>query len=610
MNIFSNAVRSEPSFNPQIGDLPLLQSVEHFRTLLEHSSDLITMLTPEGVVQYASPSSERMLGYALEEWVGGSIFAFVHPEDQPAIREVLFAALRQVGTPQRGECRFQHRDGSWRVLEGICTASRNERGELGLVVNARDVSERVAQTEALRRQMLHDALTDLPNRTLFRERLQRAIVEAYEQKKPLALLLLDLNRFREINDTFGHQWGDTLLQQVSTRLRGVLRKSDPIARLGGDEFAVLLPNTGDEIGAQRVATRLVRVLEHGFVVEGRALSIGASIGAALYPEHGDDADTLMRRAEIAMYTAKRAHGDFAFYQSEHDFHTPERLLFAGELQQAIACDQLLLHYQPKENFVTGQVCQVEALVRWRHPERGLVPPDQFIPLAEQTGLIRSLCHWVLNDALHQCALWKREGLRLRVAVNLSMCNLQDPGLPDVIVKLLARWDLDPSWLEVEITESALAADPGRTLAILTRLHNMGVRIAIDDFGTGYSSLAYLKRLPVDTIKIDKSFVMGMATEEDDATIVRSTIELGHNLGLQVVAEGIEDVETWNLLKSLGCDFAQGYFLSRPLPAKDFTTWVHAARRGGQVLDAASFDVGKINRRIAGKKENGFLAVRV
>ncbi len=580
MSIFPNAARNEPSQKDHVGDPSLPKSLEHFRTLLEHSSDLITMLTPDGFVRYASPSSERVLGYALEDWVGGNIFSYVHPDDQDTLRPIFLSALQKMGVAYRGEFRFRHQDGSWRVLEIISTASRTETGEVGLVVNARDISERIAQTEALRHQTLYDALTDLPNRILFRESLQHAILNAYHQKKPLALLLLDLNRFREINDTFGHQWGDTLLQQVSSRLRGVLRKSDPLARLGGDEFAVLLPNAGDEIGAQRVATRLIRVLEHGFVVEGRALSIGASIGIALYPEHGEDADTIMRRAEIAMYAAKRSHSDFAFYQSDQDHYSPDRLLFAGELQQAIACDQLMLYYQPKADFVTGEVSHVEALVRWRHPERGLIPPDQFIPLAEQTGLIRSLCHWVLDDVLRQCALWKRNGHRLQVAVNLSMRNLQDPGLPDVIVKLLSRWDIDPSWLEVEITESALAADPARTLAILTRLHDMGIRIAIDDFGTGYSSLAYLKRLPVDEIKIDKSFVMGMATEDDDATIVRSTIELGHNLGLQVVAEGIEDEATWELLKSLGCDFAQGYFLSRPLPAGEFTTWLQASGHSG------------------------------
>jgi EAL domain-containing protein (putative c-di-GMP-specific phosphodiesterase class I) len=307
----------------------------------------------------------------------------------------------------------------------------------------------------------------------------------------------------------------------------------------------------------------------------------------LCPEHGEDADTLLRRADIAMYAAKRAHGGFAFYQPEQDDHTLDRLLLAGELRHAIENDQLVLHYQPKASFATGCVSHVEALVRWNHPQRGLVPPDQFIPLAEQTGLIRPLFLWVLNDALRQCSVWRQEGIGLHVAVNLSMRNLQDPRLPDTLVNLLSRWNLEPAWVELEITESTLAADPERAMKILTRFSTLGMRIAIDDFGTGYSSLAYLKRLPVDEIKIDKSFVLGMVNDENDATIVRSTIDLGHNLGLKVVAEGVEDQATWDLLTAWGCDLAQGYFLSRPLPAPDFVAWLHACGRGGMDQERVS-----------------------
>jgi diguanylate cyclase (GGDEF)-like protein/PAS domain S-box-containing protein len=554
----------------------LHKSVEHFRALIEHASDLIAVLAADGLVRYVSPSSKRVLGYAQEEWVGVDVFPYVHPDDESTVRAAFSYAVQNVGSAHRGEFRFLHRDGSWRILEAITTGSHSETGDLGIVMNARDISERVAQTAALRYQALHDALTDLPNRTLFHESLQQAILNAQRYKKPLALLLLDLDRFREINDTFGHHWGDTLLQQVGERLRGALRKSDPISRLGGDEFAVLLPNTGDQSGATRAATRILNVLERAFVVEGHTLNVGASIGIALFPEHGEDLDTLMRRADIAMYAAKRTSGGFAFYQPEQDHHSPDRLLLVGELRQAIENDHLVLHYQPKACFETGRIAHVEALVRWRHPQRGLVPPDQFIPLAEQTGLIRPLCLWVLNAALRQCAHWRDEGIKLHVAVNLSMRNLHDPHLPDAIMKILSQWRLDPTWLEVEITESALAADPTRALEILTRLSDIGVRISIDDFGTGYSSLAYLKRLPADEIKIDKSFVLGMAADENDAAIVRSTIDLGHNLGLKVVAEGIEDQATWDLLESWGCDFAQGYFLSRPLPAPDFASWLHAS----------------------------------
>jgi diguanylate cyclase (GGDEF)-like protein/PAS domain S-box-containing protein len=562
----------------------LQKSLEHFRALIEHSSDLIAVLTPDGLIRYVSPSSTRVLGYTQDEWIGMNMFSYVHPDDECSVRSAFLVALKDIGRAQRGEFRFLHHDGSWRVMEAITTGSHNEYGELGIVMNARDISERVAQTAALRYQALHDALTDLPNRTLFRESLQQALLHAQRYKKPLALLLLDLDRFRDINDTFGHRWGDTLLQQVGERLRGALRKSDPISRLGGDEFAVLLSNTGDENGATRTAIRIINVLERPFNVEGHTLNVGASIGIALFPEHGDDPDTLMRRADIAMYTAKRAPGGFAFYQPEQDHHTPDRLLLVGELRQAIECNELVLHYQPKASFATGRVAHVEALARWQHPRRGLILPDHFIPLAEQTGLIQPLCTWVLNEAIRQCAQWRDDNLLMHVAINLSMRNLHDPQLPDALLQLLAQWSLEPAWLEVEITESALAADPGRALEILTRLSDMGVRIAIDDFGTGYSSLVYLKRLPVDEIKIDKSFVSGMVMDENDATIVRSTIDLGHNLGLKVTAEGIEDQATWDLLRSWGCDFAQGYFLSCPLAASDLAAWLRKSDRSEALLE--------------------------
>jgi diguanylate cyclase (GGDEF)-like protein/PAS domain S-box-containing protein len=557
----------------------LRQSVEHFRSLIENVSDIILVLAPSGTLRYASPSSKRVLGYAPEEWVGTNVFAYVHPDDQAAARMALTHAQQNPGVACTGEFRFRHRDGSWRMLEAIGTGSRDEAGEVGIVVNARDISEREAQTAALRYQALHDALTDLPNRTLFRESLQQAILEAQRYNKSLALLFLDLDRFREINDTFGHQWGDVLLQQVGPRLRGTLRKSDPVARLGGDEFAVLLPNVGDVMVVRRVASRILSALEQPFLIEGHTLDVGTSIGIALCPEHGEDADTLMRRADIALYIAKRAGSGYAFYAADQDHYRPERLLLTRELRHAIEHDHLLLHYQPKASVSSGSVAHVEALVRWQHPQRGLLPPDHFIPLAEQTGLIRPLSLWVLNTALRQCAVWQHEGLALHVAVNLSMRNLQDSQLPDTIARLLHTWQVEPSWLEVEITESALAVDPERTLEILTHLGDMGVQIAIDDFGTGYSSLAYLKRLPVDEIKIDKSFVIDMATDDSDAAIVRSTIDLGHDLRLQVVAEGVENQATWDLLATFGCDFAQGYYLSPPLCAADLVRWLQKSPWG-------------------------------
>jgi predicted signal transduction protein with EAL and GGDEF domain len=348
---------------------------------------------------------------------------------------------------------------------------------------------------------------------------------------------------------------------------GVLRASDTVARLGADEFAVLVPGA-DPRGAAVVAGKMLQALEAPFELAGQQVEATASIGIVLCPEHGDDLETLLRRAEGAMYAAKQNHSGYATYSFEQDQHTPGRLALVGELRRAIEHDQLVLYYQPKVAHNPSRVTSVEALVRWQHPEHGIIPPDQFIALAEQTGLIQALSQWVLNAALRQCQEWRAAGLHLPVAVNLSMRNLHDSQLPNTIGSLLETWGVTPAWLTVELTESAVMADPGRAMEILSKLRHMGVRIAIDDFGTGYSSLGYLKRLPVQQIKIDKSFVMAMAADENDFAIVRSTIDLGHNLGLTVVAEGVENETTWELLTRLGCDGAQGYYFSRPLPESD------------------------------------------
>ena len=416
---------------------------------------------------------------------------------------------------------------------------------------------------ALEYQALHDALTDLPNRVFLQLRLERAITAARTEDAHFAVLLLDLDRFKEVNDTFGHQYGDALLQQAARRLQSTLRESDTVARLGGDEFAVLLPRA-DQTRATKLADKLIRCLEAQFLVRMQQVDVGTSIGIAVYPEHGEDATMLIKHADTAMYVAKRTRSGFAVYEAEHDEHTPSRFALTAELRHAIEHDELLLHYQIKVDARTGGVDTVEALARWYHPERGLLDPPDFIPLAEQTGLMKPLTRWVLGEALRQCCRWHETGLDLCVAVNISAQNLQDPGLIDTIVSLLDETGRQASDLALEITESALMADSTRALETLTVLHEMGVRIAIDDFGTGYSSLSYLSRLNADEIKIDKSFVMQMLTNEGDRFITQAVIDLGHNLGLEVVAEGVENQETWTRLVAMGCDHAQGHFLSGPL----------------------------------------------
>ncbi|HEY3061412.1 MAG TPA: EAL domain-containing protein [Chloroflexota bacterium] len=446
------------------------------------------------------------------------------------------------------------------------------------------LAERLHQSEvlntALEHQALHDLLTDLPNRSLLHSRLEQSILaRAGAQDYSVALLLIDLDRFKEVNDTFGHQHGDLLLQEIGPRLRDVLGPHDTIARLGGDEFAVLLPRA-TALRAERVARRLLSALDQPFEIDSYSVDVNGSIGIALNPDHGDTADVLIQRADIAMYVAKRSNRGFAFYAPEHDQHTPDRLALVGELRRAIDNDELTLVYQPKVNLETGRWIGAEALIRWQHPQRGMISPDQFIPLAEQTGLIRLLSRWVLSTALRQVRAWQGTGVDLPIAVNLSMRDLHDPELPDTVAELLSTWQVAPSRLMVEITENGLMAEPARALQTVTGLRAMGIRIAIDDFGTGYSSLAYLKRLPVDELKIDRSFVRELAGDRDDLAIVRSTISLGHDLGLRIVAEGVEDAATMDLLQELGCDIGQGYHIGKPVAAHDlerqFMTLARAA----------------------------------
>ena len=441
------------------------------------------------------------------------------------------------------------------------------------------------QAAASRHQALHDALTALPNRILFHDRLEQALRHAEREREPLAVLMIDLDRFKEVNDTMGHANGDLLLRLVGPRLRAVLRARDTIARMGGDEFAVLLPGT-DIAGSLHVAASLHDSLEEPFELKGVTVQTEASVGVAHYPEHGADAEVLLQRADVAMYLAKRERSGHALYAPERDPYDPNRLALVGELRRAISDDELVLHYQPKIDLRTNQVSGVEALVRWAHPVRGLLAPAEFVPLAEHTSLMRPLTLWVLEKAISQCRAWREDGLEMRVAVNLAVPSLLDAQLAPDVARLLAKHEVPPGLLELEITESSIMTDPQRSIAKLEELSAMGVRLAIDDFGTGYSSLSYLKSLPVDELKIDKSFVMNMEASADDRVIVRSTIDLARNLGLAVVAEGIETHAALVRLRTLGCGEGQGFLMSRPIPAEAFVDWL-AIR--GERLDAGLAD---------------------
>ncbi len=438
---------------------------------------------------------------------------------------------------------------------------------------SRKVSKQALEMEY---QAFHDGLTSLPNRALFLDRLSHAIACSHRDNLPFAIMLLDLDRFKEVNDTLGHNVGDQLLQEVGSRLAEVMRETDTVARLGGDEFVIILQHINLE-NVPGVAEKLLQVLNRPFRLADQVVDMSASFGLAYYPEHGNDSVSLLQKADVAMYAAKRGKSGYAIYSGEQQQGSRTDLAFRSELLKAIAGDELVLHYQPKIDFRSGKVASVEALVRWQHPERGFLMPDMFIPLAEQTGMVNHLTLWVLKHALQQCVELNKAGTNITMAVNLSAHSLHDLRLPGEVARLLDRARIRPDLLILEITESAVMSDPAEALEVLQILDRMGVMLSIDDFGTGYSSLAYLTKLPVDEIKIDKSFVLGMEQDLQAAVIVRSTIEMGHSLGKLVVAEGVATLDMWNQLAEWGCDIAQGYYMSKPLPADQLMRWLHESR---------------------------------
>jgi diguanylate cyclase (GGDEF)-like protein len=532
----------------------------------------------------------------------------------PADADTLALALLRGGVPARvgasqgdGPLRDLLRSEGWRdclaaplpskgLVDGVlCTYNRTglqgfEAGELAVLeALARELAaalEKADLVQEVLHQALHDGLTGLPNRTLFNQRVQRAIAAAEPVAGQVAVLLIDVNRFKEVNDTLGHHNGDLLLQDFSTRLQHTLRPGDTVARLGGDEFGIVVPRVVDADGAVGVAERVLRAIGDPFPLHDMTLDVDAAIGIAVFPEHGEDPLTLLQRADVAMYAAKSSHAGYEVYTPENDRYSPRRLALVGELRSAASHGELHLHYQPKCDLRTARITGVEALVRWEHPRYGPVAPDEFIPVAEQTGSIAALTRFVLEEALAQCSTWGRAGVDLGMAVNVSARSLLDTDLPDEIDALLRSAGVAAHRLTLEVTESSVMADPVRTTSVLDRLHDLGVHLSIDDFGTGYSSLSYLQRLPVDEIKIDRSFVQRMAADRSDDVIVRSTIDLGHNLGLRVVAEGVEDRESCDRLSSLGCDAAQGYWLSRPVPAAEITGLVARREEAGSLFPAA------------------------
>lgn len=491
----------------------------------------------------------------------------------PAQRELVNTRLRARIRDGRGdtfESELLRPDGSSVPIEvAVQPFHRDDRD--WVVVVARDISARREAEGALQHQALHDPLTGLANRTLLADRLELAIAQGRRDDSAVALLVMDLDDFKNVNDTLGHHAGDTLLTQLGARLRGLRRATDTLGRLGGDEFAVVLPGA-DAFAAEIVARDLLRALETPFLVDGRELEIGTSIGISLFPELASDGASLLRQADMAMYVAKRQRSGCAVYEPVGDGLVVHQPALTVGLRAGLERGEFRAYYQPIVR-IGGTAVAMEALVRWCHPERGVLLPGEFIRLAEQSGLIRPLFRTVLSQAIDACRSWRDAGWPLTVAVNLSVRNIQDPELIDVVADALRRGQLDASSLTLEITESAIIADPVSSRAVLQRLRALGVRLALDDFGTGYSSLSHVHQLPVQQLKIDRSFIRTLTAERSSAALVRSTIELGHNFDLEMVAEGVEDAHTLAVLGEMGCDTVQGFHFARPMPAGDVLGWI-------------------------------------
>jgi len=554
--------------------LELQESAARFRSLVQHASDVVVVLDQQARITYVSPSVTRVLGYLPDELADTSGVLLLHEED-------LATLPREWNTsfpPFTRELRVRRRNGDWAVVEFTASDLRREPGVAGVVLNGRDVTDRKTLEAELRRLALHDGLTDLPNRTLFLDRVTQAL--GREQAARLGVLFVDLDDFKTVNDGLGHVAGDTLLKAVAGRLQRCLRAQDTAARLGGDEFGILLDDI-EEQDAVDVAHRVGAAFTDPFVVDGRQLHVTATVGVVVRHDERVSTEVLLRRADVAMYLAKtRGKNRVQVYEPGMEELFRERLELKGDLAAAVANEEFRLVYQPIVSLETGDLEGFEALVRWQHPERGLVPPNVFVPIAEETGDIVALGQWVLDTACRQLAAWQGTyGIRPRMSVNLSIRQLEHPGLLACVRTAIEESGIHASDLTLEITESVLAADVDLVKGQLTCLRELGVKVAIDDFGTGYASFGYLNQFPVDVLKIDRAFVMNLeASESEEADIVRAIVALARSRGLRTVAEGIEETTQAEVLRELGCDTGQGYLFARPTAPADLADTLAAAAR--------------------------------
>jgi diguanylate cyclase (GGDEF)-like protein/PAS domain S-box-containing protein len=570
-DLLNELMGSADRFEQALRSNVLPSSEQRFRSLVQNASDVVIVVDSEGRIEYVSPAVRQVMGYSPDDELGKGVLDYVHPDHLADVGERFVEVASEPGRSTRMELRARHHDGSWRWVDATATNLLHDRAVGGLVINYRDITDRKALEEQLRHQAFHDPLTGLANRALLKDRIDHALSHRREGTSVSAVMLMDIDDFKLLNDSLGHEAGDSALAAVAGRLSDVLRPADTAARLGGDEFAIFVEDISSPDEAVRIGERVLTAVQKPLELGNRRLSLRSSLGVALAEPGKQASDELLRNADVAMYRAKSQYrGGLALYESAMHAEVLHRLQVIEDLQVARGRGQLLLHYQPIVALARDEIVGFEALIRWNHPTRGMVPPLAFIPAAEDTGLIIEIGEWVLGEACRQARAWQLldDWTSLGISVNLSPKQFERSDIVGTVGAALEDSGLAPADLTLEITEGLLVADTHVSLSKLAALKDLGVRLAIDDFGTGYSSLSYLHRFPIDQLKIDKSFVDHVAQYGDGSTLARAVIGLGEVLGVGTVGEGIETREQVWMLVGLGCELGQGYYFSRPLPAQE------------------------------------------
>jgi len=566
---------------------------EAFRALVQHSQDIITVHDPQGITLYESPSASRLLGYPPGALVGRIPFDSIHPKDVVGTRDAFARLLEGEGPKTPVEFRFRHAQGHWIYLEALGSNLIDHPGIRGLVITSRDVSERQKAEKRAQYLAQHDGLTGLPNRLLMQDRLHQAISQARRGGGLVALMFVDLDRFKTVNDSFGRVIGDTLLKEVAQRLTACLRDTDTVARLGGDEFTIMLPDATNAQGVGEVAQRVLSEFARPFSDGEQELYVSASIGISLFPRDGSDPDELVKHADRAMYSAKDSgRNSYRYFTEDLNREVHEKVILESGLRRAIERGELRLLYQPKIDLASHKIIGAESLVRWQHPKLGLILPERFIPVAEESDLIVQLGEWVLNAACEQLRAWQQEGFALQVAVNVSARQFRRGNLEDRVVAAMVAAHVEPHLVEIELTESAIMQDAEGSISTLQRLKSHGISISIDDFGVGYSNMRYLNRLPLDILKIDQSLIRDIGADSKDAAIVRAIIGLARSLGIRVIAEGVENHSQLSFLNAHGCNYGQGFLFGRPLAPETFAELMQKQVRPQPEWAAAIPDFGR------------------